>query len=197
MRRAPVAPLRRGRFVHPLLDQGREPPQEPSTIARRYITPLGKRGLGTRDGGVGFLDTGRRNLGKDLLSSRLDYLQLGHGSSKGLAVTPLSSRIVEDTNSRPVIGICAVRENAKWSFWDQLAHLVADAYVASVQRTGAVAVLLPVDARHPLELLDRSDGLLVIGGADIDPAVYGQERDPQTESTYPDRDAFELALLNE
>jgi putative glutamine amidotransferase len=112
-------------------------------------------------------------------------------------VTPLSSRIVEDTNSRPVIGICAVRENAKWSFWDQMAHLVADAYVASVQRTGAVAVLLPVDDRHPLELLDRIDGLLVIGGADIDPAVYGQERDPKTESTYPDRDAFELALLNE
>jgi hypothetical protein len=26
----------------------------------------------------------------------------------------------------PVIGICAVRERARWSFWDQPAHLVAD-----------------------------------------------------------------------
>jgi putative glutamine amidotransferase len=102
---------------------------------------------------------------------------------------------VEDANGRPIIGICAVREKAKWAFWDQTAHLVADAYVASVQRTGAIAVLLPVDERAPLELLDRIDGLLVIGGADIDPSVYGQELDPRTESTYPDRDAFEIALL--
>jgi putative glutamine amidotransferase len=96
-----------------------------------------------------------------------------------------------------VIGICAVRENARWAFWDQTAHLVADTYVSSVQRTGAVAVLLPVDDRHPLELLDRIDGLLVIGGADIDPSMYGEELDAKTESTYPDRDAFELALLSE
>jgi putative glutamine amidotransferase len=98
-------------------------------------------------------------------------------------------------NGTPVIGICAVRERARWSFWDQTAHLVADTYVSSVQRTGAIAVLLPVDDRAPLELLDRIDALLVIGGADIDPSVYGAERDPLTESTYPDRDAFEIALL--
>jgi putative glutamine amidotransferase len=101
-----------------------------------------------------------------------------------------------ERNGSPVIGICAVRERARWAFWDQTAHLVADTYVASVQRTGAIAVLLPVDDRHPLELLDRIDGLLVIGGADIDPSMYGQGLDPKTESTYPDRDGFELALLN-
>ena len=48
----------------------------------------------------------------------------------------------------PVIGICAVRERARWAFWDQAAHLVADSYVAPVQRAGGVAVLLPVDARR-------------------------------------------------
>jgi putative glutamine amidotransferase len=100
-----------------------------------------------------------------------------------------------ERNGSPVIGICAVRERARWAFWDQTAHLVADTYVASVQRTGAIAVLLPVDERAPLELLDRIDALLLIGGADLDPASYGAEPDPQTESTYPDRDAFEIALL--
>jgi putative glutamine amidotransferase len=100
-----------------------------------------------------------------------------------------------ERNGSPVIGICAVRERARWAFWDQTAHLVADAYVASVQRTGAIAVLLPVDDRAPLELLDRIDALLLIGGADLDPATYGAERDSRTESTYPDRDAFEIALL--
>jgi putative glutamine amidotransferase len=96
---------------------------------------------------------------------------------------------------RPVIGICAVRERARWAFWDQAAHLVADSYVAPLQRAGGLAVLLAVDARAPLELLDRIDGLMLIGGADIDPAAYRAERDAATEATYPERDAFEVALL--
>ncbi|HLY50515.1 MAG TPA: gamma-glutamyl-gamma-aminobutyrate hydrolase family protein [Solirubrobacteraceae bacterium] len=98
--------------------------------------------------------------------------------------------------SEPVIGICAVRERARWSFWDQPAHLVADTYVAAVQRTGAIAVLLPVDVRRPVEVLDRVDALLLIGGADLDPATYGAEPDPATEATYRERDEFEVALLH-
>jgi putative glutamine amidotransferase len=97
--------------------------------------------------------------------------------------------------SAPVIGICAVREPARWAFWDQEAHLVADSYVAPLQRAGGLAVLLAVDVRAPLELLDRVDGLLLIGGADIDPAMYGAPQDPATESIYPERDAFEIAML--
>jgi putative glutamine amidotransferase len=96
---------------------------------------------------------------------------------------------------RPVIGVCAVRERARWAFWDQEAHLVADSYVASIQRSGAVAVMLPVDVRAPAEMLDRIDALLLIGGADVDPASYGAHRDAATEATYPERDRFELALL--
>jgi len=99
--------------------------------------------------------------------------------------------------SSPVIGICAVRERARWAFWDQEAHLVADSYVAPLQRAGGLAVLLAVDPRAPLALLDRVDGLLLIGGADLDPASYGAARDPATESTYPERDEFEIALLRE
>jgi putative glutamine amidotransferase len=93
-----------------------------------------------------------------------------------------------------VIGLCAVRERARWALWDQEAHLVAESYVAAVRGAGAVAVLLPVDPRAPLELLDRIDGLLLVGGADVDPSSYGAEREPETESTYPERDAFEIAL---
>ena len=98
------------------------------------------------------------------------------------------------SSTPPVIGICAVKERARWAFWDQTAHLVADTYVSAVQDTGALAVLLPVDSRDPEKLLDRIDGLMVIGGADLDPAVYGQKRSAATENTYRDRDEFELAL---
>ena len=96
--------------------------------------------------------------------------------------------------SEPLIGICAVRERARWAFWDQTAHLVADTYVAAVQATGALAVLLPVDTRAPERLLDPIDGLMLIGGADLDPDVYGQAPTDATEATYRERDDFEIAL---
>lgn len=94
----------------------------------------------------------------------------------------------------PVIGICAVRERARWAFWDQTAHLVADTYVEAIQSTGALAVLLPVEPNAPERLLDRIDGLLLIGGADLDPRSYGQEPESDVEATYRERDDFEIAL---
>lgn len=97
--------------------------------------------------------------------------------------------------SEPLVGICAARERARWSFWDQNAHLVADSYVRAVQAAGGLAVLLPVDRRAPARLVEGVDALLLIGGADVDPAVYGAERDPATETTYRDRDDFELAMV--
>jgi putative glutamine amidotransferase len=101
------------------------------------------------------------------------------------------------TGGEIAIGICAVRERARWAFWDQTAHLVADTYVAAMQGAGAHTLLLPVDARAPEGLLDRLDGLMVIGGADLDPEVYGQERSEHTETSYRARDEFELALTRE
>jgi putative glutamine amidotransferase len=97
-------------------------------------------------------------------------------------------------SEQPVVGICAVRERARWAFWDQTAHLVADTYVASLQEAGAAAVLLPVETRAPEVLLDRIDGLVVIGGADIHPRFYGQEPSNTLEKSYAERDEFEIAL---
>jgi putative glutamine amidotransferase len=106
-----------------------------------------------------------------------------------------SGSATSEPSDPPVIGICAVRERARWSFWDQEADLVARTYVASVQRAGGIAMLLPIDLRAPDVLLDRIDGLLLVGGADVDPASYGAPREQATEATYPERDAFEIALL--
>ena len=41
----------------------------------------------------------------------------------------------------------------------------------------------------------RLDGLVVTGGADVDPGRYGAEPHPRTVSWRTDRDAWELALL--
>jgi len=96
----------------------------------------------------------------------------------------------------PLIGIPAVRERARWGFWDRTAHLVGDSYVGVVQRSGGLALILPIDSRAPRQLMDLLDGLLLIGGADVDPGSYGAEPEPGVESTYPDRDAFEIELVH-
>jgi putative glutamine amidotransferase len=52
----------------------------------------------------------------------------------------------------------------------------------------------PWVAEHPDDVLDGLDGLLLAGGADIDPAMYGAERHPKTVNTRPDRDRAEIAI---
>ncbi|HEX4109062.1 MAG TPA: gamma-glutamyl-gamma-aminobutyrate hydrolase family protein [Solirubrobacteraceae bacterium] len=99
---------------------------------------------------------------------------------------------------RPIIGIAAALERARWSVWDQPAMLTPRAYVDAVQRAGGMALLLPPDpalTADPNPILDLLDGLLLAGGADIDPASYGAEAHPLTVGTVPERDAFEIALV--
>ena len=47
---------------------------------------------------------------------------------------------------------------------------------------------------EPDEALGLLDGLILAGGADIDPSAYGAERHPETKGTVPERDEVELAL---
>ena len=97
----------------------------------------------------------------------------------------------------PVIGICAALERARWSFWEQEAFLTPRGYVNAIPAAGGLALLLPADpaaGERPELWLDRVDGLLLAGGADIDPSFYGAEPHPETKGTVPERDRFELAL---
>jgi putative glutamine amidotransferase len=99
--------------------------------------------------------------------------------------------------SRPVIGICTALERAKWSVWDQKAYLLPRSYIVAVQRAGGIALMLPPDEaleRDPDQVLDLIDGLILAGGADIDPASYGDVAHPETRGTVPERDGFEIAL---
>ncbi len=101
-------------------------------------------------------------------------------------------------SSPVVVGICAAVERVSWGVWDGYEVTLAPrAYVTAVQRAGGLAIVLPPDATvvdSPEVLLDRVDALLLAGGADIDPASYGAEPHPETKGTWPDRDAFEVAL---
>jgi putative glutamine amidotransferase len=100
--------------------------------------------------------------------------------------------------ARAVIGIGTPLARARWGPWDADAFVLPRGYVDSVRRAGAMALLLvpdPALVDEPDEVLDRIDGLMLAGGADVDPAAYGAEPDPHTVGTDPRRDAFEIALV--
>ena len=97
----------------------------------------------------------------------------------------------------PIIGICAAYETAAWSFWKQPAAIVSSTYINKVCDAGGLGIGLiphPAVLSYPWLILNRIDGLLLIGGADLEPSSYGRQRTERTEATAPDRDAFELAL---
>src|SRR3954470_10626578 len=98
---------------------------------------------------------------------------------------------------RPVIGLCAALEHASWGVWTTGAHLLPREYADAGQRAGGIAVILPPDPRateHPDELLDLLDGLILAGGADVDPPAYGHAPHPSTINTTPERHALESPL---
>lgn len=97
----------------------------------------------------------------------------------------------------PLIGLTTYREQAAWGVWHQHADLLPTAYARAVEATGGVGVLLPPQEAAAAEVVvARLDGLVVSGGADVDPARYDAHPHPRTAAWRPDRDAWELALLD-
>lgn len=95
---------------------------------------------------------------------------------------------------RPVIGITTYVLPATWGVWDEVpTALVPHDYAEAVRLAGGRAVLLPPDDLDA-DVLGRLDGLVLAGGPDVDPALYGAGREPLT-ITHAERDAAELVLL--
>jgi putative glutamine amidotransferase len=98
----------------------------------------------------------------------------------------------------PVIGLTTYREDAAWGVWHQRADVLPTQYAAAVEATGGVPVLLPPVAQAGAAdaVVARLDGLVVSGGADVDPSRYADHVHPSTIGWRPDRDAWETALLD-
>ena len=97
--------------------------------------------------------------------------------------------------SHPIIGITTYAEQARWGVWDSPAALIPLAYVHAVERAGGRPLLVPSSEEAIEETLDALDGLLLSGGSDIDPELYGAEAHPETNGVRPERDRAEIALL--
>jgi putative glutamine amidotransferase len=98
--------------------------------------------------------------------------------------------------SKPLIGVTTYLEPAKWGVWDMPAAVLPAGYPRLVQAAGGLATLLPPDDPAAAEsVVGRLDGLVIAGGADVEPVRYGATPDPRTGPPARDRDAWELALI--
>jgi gamma-glutamyl-gamma-aminobutyrate hydrolase PuuD len=95
----------------------------------------------------------------------------------------------------PLIGLSTYRENAKAGVWENDFALLQQAYVESLTDAGAAVVLLPPQPPAAAgNLVAHLDALVLTGGADVSPQLYGGL--PQEPSALrPERDAWEIALL--
>ncbi|QIA27668.1 gamma-glutamyl-gamma-aminobutyrate hydrolase family protein [Thermaerobacter sp. PB12/4term] len=75
---------------------------------------------------------------------------------------------------------------------------VPRAYLTAVALAGGEPVVLDAldpTAPPPEEVLNGVDGIILVGGGDVDPAYYGADLHRETQPVAPARDAFELALV--
>ena len=100
---------------------------------------------------------------------------------------------------RPLIAVTGVPIVAGGVLgWRQGAVACTTAYVEAVARGGGDPVIVPpvlLDDETASARLSRFDGLLLVGGGDIDPARYGQEARPEVAYISPARDEFEIPLV--
>lgn len=114
------------------------------------------------------------------------------------------------TGARPLIGVTTYRQLTSWWDWERDAALVPAAYVDRVAEAGGWPLLIPpcesgdgpgvVEAgpgAGAVEVVAALDGLVLIGGGDVDAARYGQPADYRNAGVSDLRDASELALLAE
>lgn len=100
---------------------------------------------------------------------------------------------------KPLIGVTTYREPSRWGVWDAEADILHAAYARSIDVAGGIAVLLPPTddpSADAVDVVARLDGLIIAGGADVDPRRYTEVVHERTAGWREDRDAWELALLD-
>jgi putative glutamine amidotransferase len=105
------------------------------------------------------------------------------------------------TGARPLIGVTSYRQVSSWWAWERDAALVPAAYIDHVAEAGGSPLLIPPcqggggPGAGMAEVVAALDGLVLIGGGDVDAARYGQPPDSRSAGVSELRDATEVAVL--
>ena len=95
-------------------------------------------------------------------------------------------------NKKPVIGIVPLVDYPRESYW------MLPGYMNGLIEAGAAPLMLPLteDPEMLEQLLSLCDGLLLTGGQDVCPVLYGEKEKPWCGECAPERDRMELVLLD-
>ncbi|MEA3357836.1 MAG: gamma-glutamyl-gamma-aminobutyrate hydrolase family protein [Thermodesulfobacteriota bacterium] len=98
---------------------------------------------------------------------------------------------------RPVVGIpCYSQERQNDLFRE--ASATQQSYLRALEQAGVASVLIPVSSTMEMikDILERIDGLVLVGGRDIDPKRYGETPLPKLSPTDEKRDDLELNITS-
>ena len=92
---------------------------------------------------------------------------------------------------KPLIGLTPIVDVARDSLW------MLPGYMQGIEAAGGIGVMLPLtdDAATLKNIIDRVDDILLTGGNDVAPALYGEEREPFCGESDPLRDGMEMHLI--
>ncbi|MBM7619632.1 putative glutamine amidotransferase [Bacillus tianshenii] len=92
--------------------------------------------------------------------------------------------------NKPIIGITSHVEL-------DYRHSLSNDYIQAVIQAGGIPVILPIGGvdSDTAKLADKLDGLVLSGGGDIDPMLFGEEPHPHLGTVSPGRDIFEMAII--
>ena len=95
---------------------------------------------------------------------------------------------------KPIIGLTS----SFMTHEDRDLVFLPDAYFAAIRHFGGISLLIPVHAeREELTwLMDQCQGLVLTGGDDIDPSLYGETVLNDTVVTAPERDSQEAVVID-
>ena len=105
------------------------------------------------------------------------------------------------TTQRPLIGLTGRRKHGvdvrgfPQSLRDVAIDVYVNEYARAVTAAGGLPVHLPLHV-DPADYVGRLDGLLLSGGADVQPSLYGAEPETDIYPPEPDRDRLELGFID-
>lgn len=97
----------------------------------------------------------------------------------------------------PLIAISAARQTVDTAFGPMPSTVQVVAYANGVLAAGGQPAILPSTAEIPGDILQRFDGLLLTGGGDVDPRLYGEEPIDSVYDVSEIRDDFETELYRD
>lgn len=100
---------------------------------------------------------------------------------------------------KPIIGIVSnvLQHSNDFKGNVEVSYTIRD-FIKGVNSVGGIPITIPISLEEDVKVyIDMIDGLLLAGGQDVSPFLYGEEPIIELGNTFLERDLFEIALIKE